>query len=55
MTLPNTLAPPTRMREAPAPEALELHERTVEDMWRRAHKGQAAATYMRSLIKNLPS
>lgn len=38
-----------------APEALELHERTVEDMWRRAHKGQAAATYMRSLIKNLPA
>ena len=38
-----------------APEALELHERTVEDMWRRAHKGQAAATYMRRLIKNLPT
>ena len=37
-----------------APEALELHERTVEDMWRRAHKGHAAAKYMRSLIKNLP-
>jgi transcriptional regulator with XRE-family HTH domain len=38
-----------------APEALELHERTVEDMWRRAHKGQAAAKYMRRLIKNLPT
>lgn len=38
-----------------APEALELHERTVEDMWRRAHKGQAAAAYMRGLIKNLPA
>ena len=37
-----------------APEALELHERTVEDMWRRAHKGHAAAKYMRSLIKNRP-
>jgi transcriptional regulator with XRE-family HTH domain len=38
-----------------APEALGLHERTVEDMWRRAHKGQAAAKYMRRLIKNLPT
>lgn len=37
-----------------APEALELHERTVEDMWRRAHKGRAAADYMRGLIKKLP-
>jgi transcriptional regulator with XRE-family HTH domain len=38
-----------------APEALELHERTVEDMWRRAHKGQAAADFMRGLIKKLPN
>jgi transcriptional regulator with XRE-family HTH domain len=38
-----------------APEALGLHERTVEDMWRRAHKGQVAAKYMRRLIKNLPT
>ena len=38
-----------------APEALGLHERTVEDMWRRAQKGQAAAKYMRRLIKNLPT
>jgi transcriptional regulator with XRE-family HTH domain len=37
-----------------APEALELHERTVEDMWRRAHKGEAAAKFMRSLISKLP-
>lgn len=37
-----------------APEALELHERTVEDMWRRAHKGQAAAAFMRGLIGKLP-
>ena len=37
-----------------APEALELHERTVEDMWRRAHKGQAAAAFMRELIQKLP-
>ena len=35
-----------------APEALELHERTVDDMWRRAHKGQAAARYLRGLMKN---
>jgi transcriptional regulator with XRE-family HTH domain len=38
-----------------APEALDLHERTVEDMWRRAYKGQAAAKYLRGLIKNLPA
>jgi len=38
-----------------APEALELHERTVEDMWRRAHKGQAAADFMRGLIAKLPA
>jgi hypothetical protein len=37
-----------------APEALDLHERTVEDMWRRAYKGQAAAKYLRGLIKNVP-
>lgn len=37
-----------------APEALELHERTVEDMWRRALKGQAAADFMRGLIAKLP-
>jgi transcriptional regulator with XRE-family HTH domain len=37
-----------------APEALGLHERTVEDMWRRAQKGREAAKFMRSLIKKLP-
>lgn len=37
-----------------APEALELHERTVEDMWRRAHKGREAARFMRDLIGKLP-
>jgi transcriptional regulator with XRE-family HTH domain len=34
-----------------APEALVLHEKTVDDMWRRALKGTAAAKYMRALIK----
>lgn len=33
-----------------APEALSLHEKTVEDMWRRALKGSAAAEFMRNLI-----
>ncbi|MEE8332778.1 MAG: helix-turn-helix transcriptional regulator [Alphaproteobacteria bacterium] len=33
-----------------APEALSLHERTVQDMWRRALKGPAAAKFMRGLI-----
>lgn len=33
-----------------APEALELHEKTVEDMWRRALKGAAAGDFMRDLI-----
>lgn len=37
-----------------APEALELHERTVEDMWRRARKGRDAAAFMRGLIEKLP-
>ena len=35
-------------------EALVLHERTVEDMWRRAHKGRDAAAFMRGLIDRLP-
>ena len=34
-----------------APEALALHERAVEDMWRRALKGTAAAGYMRELLQ----
>ena len=33
-----------------APEALSLHEKTVEDMWRRALKGSAAGEFMRNLI-----
>ena len=33
-----------------APEALALHDKTVEDLWRRAHKGSAAAEVMRALI-----
>ena len=33
-----------------APEALALHERTAEDLWRRAHKGAAASAVMRNLI-----
>ncbi len=37
-----------------APEALTLHERTADDMWRRAHKGPAAARFMRDLIRKLP-
>ena len=37
-----------------APEALELHETTVEDMWRRAHNGRDAAAFMRDLIDKLP-
>lgn len=37
-----------------APEALELHERTVEDMWRRTRKGRDAAAFMRGLIEKLP-
>jgi transcriptional regulator with XRE-family HTH domain len=35
-----------------APEALDLHERTVDDMWRRALKGPAAADHLRRLIAN---
>ena len=37
-----------------APEALTLHERTVQDMWQRSLKGHAAAKFMRDLIENLP-
>lgn len=33
-----------------APEALGLHERTVQDLWRRALRGAEAATFMRKLI-----
>ncbi len=37
-----------------APEALDLHERTVEDMWRRAGKGREAAALMRELMARFP-
>ncbi len=33
-----------------ASEALALHDRTVEDLWRRARKGPAASAAMRALI-----
>jgi len=33
-----------------APEALALHEKSVEDMWRRALKGPAAAAFMAQLM-----
>ena len=35
-----------------APEALALHEKAVEDMWRRALKGPAAAEFMHELLAN---
>jgi len=34
-----------------AEEALSLHQRMVEEMWRRAIKGPAGAQYLRALIK----
>ncbi len=37
-----------------APEALELHERTVQDLWRRALRGAEAAKFMRQLIARQP-
>jgi len=33
-----------------APEALELHQRTVQDLWRRALRGADAAKFLRQLI-----
>ena len=33
-----------------APEALALHEKTAQDMWRRAQKGPAAARYLRDMM-----
>ncbi len=33
-----------------APEALALHQKTVQEMWRRALKGPPAARYLRNLI-----
>lgn len=35
-----------------APEALALHEKAVEDMWRRALKGPAAAAFMAELMQS---
>ncbi len=37
-----------------AQEALELHERTVRDLWRRALRGPDAANFMRQLIARQP-
>ncbi len=37
-----------------APEALTLHERAVQDMWRRALKGPAAAEFMLDLMARHP-
>jgi transcriptional regulator with XRE-family HTH domain len=34
-----------------APEAIGLHQKTVQEMWRRAVKGAAAARYLRELIQ----
>ena len=34
-----------------APEALALHQKSAEEMWRRALKGTAAARFMRDLIR----
>ena len=33
-----------------APEALSLHEKMASDLWRRAHKGDAAVRLMRDMI-----
>jgi hypothetical protein len=35
-----------------APEALALHEKTVDEIWRRALKGSAAAAYLGSLLES---
>ena len=37
-----------------APEALDLHEQSVHEMWRRARKGPAAARFLREMIAALP-
>jgi hypothetical protein len=34
-----------------APEALALHQKNVEEMWRRALKGAAAAKFLSELMK----
>lgn len=38
-----------------APEALDLHQRTVESMWRRARKGPEAARFLRGLMERAPA
>lgn len=35
-----------------APDAVNLHEKSIDEMWRRALKGQAAADYLRRLLAN---
>jgi hypothetical protein len=35
-----------------APEALSLHQTLVEEVWRRALKGNAATNYLGALLKN---
>jgi transcriptional regulator with XRE-family HTH domain len=35
-----------------APEAVSLHQNLVEEVWRRALKGNAAAAYLATLLKN---
>jgi transcriptional regulator with XRE-family HTH domain len=36
-----------------APEALALHEKTVQEMWGQALKGEAASEYLRSLLASV--
>ena len=38
-----------------APEALDLHHKTVTEMWRRARKGDAAAKFLRDLLASSQS
>lgn len=38
-----------------APEAIELHEKAVAEMWRGAIKGPAAAAHLRALLSNSPA
>lgn len=38
-----------------APEAIELHEKAVREMWRSAIKGAAAASHLRELLNEVPS
>jgi transcriptional regulator with XRE-family HTH domain len=37
-----------------APEALELHDKAVKEMWRGALKGEAASKFLRKLLANRP-